>query len=426
MAATAKIQVANLESIKMAIAEKMDSVAFSSWIVPLKFDVSANTLSLIAQNQFSADFIKSVYSNVLQSVADDFNLSLYIGSGTCVQKITTSANDNNEAKIFVPAQSVTTKPAAFDNFIMSEENTFVLSACKKLALGGASFSPLFLYGQTGCGKSLLASCISAESKGRTLMMTGSQFVSEFGRAMSERSVFAFKDFCRNCDTFILDDVHVLSGKHATTEEFLNLLMDLRSTNKNIVLTANAAPGNLSGFDRRIQSLFASGLVADISTPNKNVKKTMLLRNGVGLDVAEMLSGRISGDGHLINGVAKKIKTYTELMNEKVTSDIAEKLLSDTLQKNKTPISMVKSMCEKLGVSYDAICGTGRSRTLVRARQIMMVALKSATKMSLSEIGRVCGDRDHATVLYAVSQIEKARGSDLMLAAEIDQMIEECR
>lgn len=426
MQATAKKLVTDLESIKMAIAAKMDSAGFKSWIAPLKFDISDTTLSLIAVNQFSADFIKSVYLNILQSVAADFNLSLYIGAGVVSQQVSHSANDN-ETKVFTPTTaSVIQTSIAFNNFITSEENSFVLSACRKLASGSASFSPLFIYGATGCGKSLLAECINAEAVGRTLMMTGSQFVSEFARSIREHSIFAFKDFCRNCDTFIMEDVHILAGKRATTEEFLHLLMDLRGSNKNIVLTANAAPSNLSGFDRRLQSLFASGLVADIAQPNKNVRKTMLVRSGVALDVAEMLSGRIAGDGHLIAGVAMKIKTYSELMNEKVTMDVAEKLLTDTLQKNKTPLSMIKTMCEKLGVSFDEICGAGRSRTLVRARQIMMVALKSVTKLSLSEIGRVCGDRDHATVLYAISQIEKAKSSDLILAAEIDQMIEECR
>jgi len=426
MQATAKKLVTDLESIKMAIAAKMDSAGYSSWIAPLKFDVSDTTLSLIAVNQFSADFIKSVYLNILQSVAADFNLALYIGTGIASQNISHSANDN-ETKVFIPTTTpVTQTSIAFNNFITSEENSFVLSACRKLASGSASFSPLFIYGSTGCGKSLLAECINAEAVGRTLMMTGSQFVSEFARSIREHSIFAFKDFCRNCDTFIMEDVHILAGKRATTEEFLHLLMDLRGANKNIVLTANAAPSNLSGFDRRLQSLFASGLVADIAQPNKNVRKTMLVRGGVSLDVAEMLSGRIAGDGHLIAGVAMKIKTYSELMNEKVTMDVAEKLLTDTLQKNKTPLSMIKTMCEKLGVSFDEICGAGRSRTLVRARQIMMVALKSVTKLSLSEIGRVCGDRDHATVLYAISQIEKAKSSDLILATEIDQMIEECR
>ena len=425
MQAAVKTLQIDLESIKTAIAKKIDSAGFVSWIAPLGFDVTGRTLSLIAQNQFSADFIKSVYLKTLESVAADFGLALYIGTGAPVQSVAVGANDNT-SKNFIPADDVVASSVCFDNFVTSGDNSFVVSACKKMATGSASFSPLFVYGPSGCGKSLLAECINSTAPGRTLMMTGPQFVSEFLRAMREHSVFAFKDFCRNCDTFILDDVQALSGKRATMDEFLHLILDLRASGRNIVLVANAAPGNLVGFDRRAQSLLASGLVADVAAPDRFVKHAMLVRNGVAHDVAEMLAGHIGGDGHLVAGVAKKIMTYAELMNERVTIQIAEKLLSDTLQKSKTPLAMVKSMCEKLGVSYDAMCGPSRSRGLVRARQMMMTALKSATKLSLAEIGRLCGDRDHATVLYAISQIEKLKSSDLLLTAEMDQLISECR
>ena len=428
MQVAAKKMMTNLEQIKGAIAAKMDVASYSSWISPLQFDVCGDTLVLTAQNQFSADFIGSVHANVLSSVAAEFGLNVKI----CVRGATVSANvaNDNNVQTYTPAKAekvatVATKNA-FDCFVSCEENSFVLSACKKLAAGAVPFSPLFIYGPAGCGKSLLVNCIENASEGRVIKMSGGQFVAEFTRSLHDKSVFAFKDFCRNCDTFILDDVQTLAGKRATCEEFVQLIVDLRAAGKNVVLTANAAPNNLSGFDRRMQSLLASGLVADVVAPNANVKRVMLNRAGVSSDVAEALATRIAGDGHLVGGVATKIKTYSELMGETVTLEIAQRLLSDTLQKSKTPIAMVKSMCEKLGVAYDAVCGKGRSRAVVLARQMMMAVLKGATNMSLTEIGRVCGDRDHATVLYAISQVEKLKKTDLVLDAQINQMIEECR
>ena len=270
----------------------------------------------------------------------------------------------------------------------------------------------------------MAECVERAAAGRVIKMSGGQFVSEFTRSLHDRTVFAFKDFCRNCDTFILDDVQMLAGKRATCEEFIQLILDLRAAGKNVVLTANAAPNNLNGFDRRMQSLMASGLVADVVAPTMNVRRVMLMRAGVAADMADAIASRVASDGHLVAGVAMKIKTYAELMGETVTMDVVQRLLSDSLQKAKTPIAMVKSMCEKLAVSYDAVCGKGRSRAIVLARQMMMAVLKDATNLSLAEIGRVCGDRDHATVLYAISQIEKLKKTDLVLAAQISQMVAE--
>ena len=427
MQAAATIKMTNLEVIKGAIAAKMDSAAFSSWISPLNFEIADNTLVLTAQNQFSADFISGVHGATLNAVAAEYGLVVRIAVRGAAVAPATVANDN-AVQSYAPAARATddATTATFEEFVASDENAFVVSACKKLAAGCVPFSPLFIYGPAGCGKSLLARCINSAATGRTIMMTGGNFVSEFARALHDRTIFAFKDYCRNCDTFIMDDVQMLAGKRATCEEFMQLIMDLRSAGKNIVLTANAAPGNLTGFDRRAQSLMASGLVADMVQPNENVRRVMLLRAGVASDVATELAHRTAADGHLVRGVIMKIKTYNDLMGMPVDMNVASRLLADTLQRAKTPISMVRAMCEKLGVSYDAVCGRGRSRALVMARQVMMAVLKSATGLSLSEIGGYVGGRDHATVVYAISQIEKQKQTDLVLAAQINQLVAECK
>lgn len=421
-----KISSSRAESILEAIRARVPSAAFESWITPLKISTDENFLNIIAQNQFSADFINRTYKSMFESVADEFGLELSIGIARAVQTVARAENDN-EIKDFHPIHNA---PRAahhnFDAFIISDENSFAVSAAKKLADGAVTFSPLFIYGASGCGKSLLVGCINSSGHGKTLFMTGAQFVSEFLRSISEKSVFAFKDFCRNCDTFIMDDVQALSGKRACMDEFQTLLVDLIKSNVNVVLTANAAPGSLTGFDRRMQSVFASGLTVDLAAPSQNVRRAMLMGAGVSINVADALAPRIAADGHLVNGIAKKIQTYSEIMNEKITIEIADKLLADVIVKNKTPLSMVRAMCEKLGVSQTAVCSSSRARAVVRARQIMMFALKSATKLSLSEIGMLVGDRDHATVLYGIAQVEKLRKTDLLADAEINQMLDECR
>ena len=421
-------QNVNVESIKKAIAAQIDSAGFTAWIMPLGFEIKNDCLNLTAHNQFSADYVKREYGNVLQNIAADFCLSLNVFVRGNMNVVNCSANDNvvcaytPENKNVVKQQ----KRNAFDDFVVMDENMFAVAACKKMAVGGASFSQLFISGPAGCGKTLLANCICTSFDGRVVMMSGGQFVSDFARALRDKTIFSFKDFCRNCDMFILDDVCALAGKRATMDEFLQLLTDLRNNGKRVVLTANVAPNALIGFDRRMQSLFASGLVVDVVAPNAFVRRAMLNRAGVAPDVADELSKRIGGDGHLVNGVINKINTYQELMGESVDMDVAAHLLGDILNKNKTPLMMVKSMCEKMCVSYDEICGSSRARRLVRARQIMMSVLKSVTNLSLTEIGNVCGGRDHATVVYALSQIENQKASDLILNAEISDLIQICK
>ena len=416
-------QNVNLESIKAVISSKIDSAGWTSWIAPLQFNLSGDCLDLVAHNQFAADYVQSVYGNTLRNIAADFCLGLNISVAS--RQTVKTANDNVVAS-FAPSMDTNIKSDCFDKFVASDENAFAVAACKKIASGNANFAILFIYGASGCGKSMLTDCIYNESEKTTIKMSGGQFVSDFARALRDKTIFAFKDCCRNCDTFILDDVCALAGKRATMDEFMQLVIDLRNSGKNVVITANAAPNALNGFDRRMQSLFASGLVVDLVAPNVNVRRSILRNAGVDKDVCEELSKRLANDGHLIEGVINKINTYTELMGERVDMNIASRLLGDVMERAKTPISMVKSMCEKMCVSYEEICGNSRTRRLVRARQIMMCALKNATHLSLTEIGNVCGGRDHATVVYALNQIESQKSNDLVLGAEIDAMINLCK
>ena len=412
----------DLDAIKAKIAERMDAACFSAWISPLNVKLSDNQLVFVAPNQFTADYISATYLNILQTVAAEYGCGACVRVANAMPVRRVNANDNNTQTYTAPVFDKCDDN--FDAFVSSEENAFVLSACKKIADGSAKFSPLFIYGPAGCGKTLLANSINAAAHGRTVMMSGAAFVSEFARALQNKTIFAFKDYCRNCDTFIMDDVNVLAGKRATCEEFLQLIVDLRESGKQIILTANAAPSNLTGFDHRAQSLFASGLVADVVAPTRAVRKTIFERAGVDSNLADMLAGRVSPNGHIISGIVNKVKAYGEIMGEKINAAIVENLLSDTLKKSKSPILIVKSMCEKLGVSYDAVCGNGRARALVLARQMMMVVLKNVTTLSLSEIGSYVGGRDHATVMYGIARIEKIQGSDLVMASQIAQMIEE--
>ena len=269
MQATAINKSVNVESVMKAFAAKIDSAGFATWIAPLQMNVCENCLSLVAQNQFTADYIKREYGNVLKNVAADFLLDLDItvcSNSACVK----SANDNVICEFVKPVKQAIKNKNGFDSFICSDENMFAVAACKKIASMESPFSQLFIYGPAGSGKSMLLDCICNTTDKNVVKMSGGQFVADFARALRDKTIFSFKDFCRNCDLFIMDDVCALAGKRATSDEFLQLMMDLRAAGKSVVLTANCTPNALNGFDRRIQSLLASGLVVDVVAPNAHV------------------------------------------------------------------------------------------------------------------------------------------------------------
>ncbi|MDR0967617.1 MAG: hypothetical protein LBL75_02165 [Rickettsiales bacterium] len=423
--AVSKQIIANADSVKNSLRQILPNDVYETWFAPLKISVVENNLNVHAQNQFSADFITRSYSDVLESVASEFGLCLFISVSASVAKIQ-SVNDNVKCEFIPVADTKTTPSLDFSAFITSDENSFAVAAARQVANLSANFSPLFIHGAPASGKSHLCACINGAARGRTLMMTGAGFVSEFLRAITQKSVFAFKDFCRNCDVFIMDDVQAIAGKRACTDEFISLLVDLIANKKAIVLTANSAPSQITGFDRRIQSVLASGLSVDLVAPSVSTRRAMLVRSGMSNTLAESVATKLPANAHIVMGAAKKMSAYAELMGEKITDAVAEKLLSDVLQKNKTPTMMIRAMCDKMGVSVDSVCGNSRTRGVVRARQIIMAALRGGTKMSLSEIGRALGDKNHATILYGLNQIDAACKTDLLLNAEIAQMTAECR
>ena len=396
-------------SIKNVLCGSVSNAEFDSWIAPLNAEISDNQIRIIAPNQFVADFIKRSFMDKIAHAAKAFDMVATLGAG--------NISNDNLRQTFTPATSnlspTTTK------FITSEVNSFALSAVNKMCGGAVSFSPLFIHGAAGSGKSTVAKIVSESAKGKTLCMTGAQFVSEFLRSMNEHSVFAFKDFMRRCDNLIIEDVQALIGKRASCEEFQVLLSDMIKAGKNILITSNAAPSALT-FDRGLQSLLASGLTADLTGPDVIVREQMMANGGVPSKIANALANQLPADGHIVSGVVKKIIAYKELMGE-VDMEIAMRLVSDVVQKTRSNLSLAREMASKIGIPFEEIESASRSRAVARARQMIMFALKKSTRMTLSEIGRIF-NRNHATVLHAIATIESALLTDLVMNAEIEQLI----
>lgn len=415
----AKVKDLGVE-IKHIIKTKTDADAYDAWIAPLNVSQNGNMVTMVAASRFNADFIRATFGHILQEVKNETGLEIVLDNlRPNLKLIESPANQNvKRAPDDVPDIDCIVD---FDSFVCSEQNRFALSAVKKCASGRVSFSPLVIYGASGTGKSMLVDLLKRNAKDRVVSISGAQFVSDFVRSMKTDSIFAWKDAMRGCDMFVMDDVQAIAGKRASADEFLSLLDELVRMGKKIVLTSNIAPSQIAGFDRRLVSLMSSGLSVDLSAPDAAVRQMILEKSSLGESGAKWVASRAPANGHILSGICKKIAAWRELDCGDLSESVLEKLLGDVLEKERTPLASVKNMCAKLGVSFDDVMSATRTRAVVFARQKIMAALKMSTALTLAEIGRLVGGRDHASVLYALSQIEKIKQTDMLLAAELMEL-----
>lgn len=400
-------------NVKNVIKSKMDCGAYDAWIEPLAVSEENGKIILTASSRFNADFIRKAFGNILLDVEAENNVAIKLDfRRPNLKLIENPANDNKKGAVAAESN--------FDGFICSNANQFALSAVKKCAAGTATFSPLVIYGPTGSGKSLLLELLKQNARMKVVSTTGARFVSDFVRGMKDGGVFAWKDALRGCDMLVMDDVQGLAGKRASADEFLSLLDDLIRMKKTVVLTSNIAPSQIAGFDRRLASLMASGLSVDLAAPDEESREKFMIKSGVCEQAAKAIAARTPANGHILAGICKKIAAWKELDCGDLSESVLEKLLGNVLEKQKTPLCVVKNMCAKLGVAFDDVASATRTRAIVFARQKIMCALKTSTNLTLSEIGRLVG-RDHASVLYAIAQIEKAKQTDMLLESEIAEL-----
>ena len=339
-----------------------------------------------------------------------------------------------------PVAAVPTAPAAeaveqpvlnaqftFDRFVPDESNLVAFNAARALAEPGpVRFSPLFLHGGTGQGKSHLMTAVghaflAAQPGARVLAMSAERFMFEFVAAMRAKDTFAFKARLRGCDLLLIDDLQFISGKDATQQEFFHTINEIMAAGKRIVITADRAPQALDGVEARIVGRLASGLVADIRPSTLTLRRAVLARRVGELgDVAvpdavlDLLATRIASSIREVEGAFNRIAAYAQLTGATIDLDFATSVLGDTLrgaQRRVTIDQIQKAVSDHFELKPLDLISARRARAVARPRQIAMYLSKRLTTRSLPEIGRKFGGRDHSTVIHAVRRIEELRDTD---------------
>lgn len=325
----------------------------------------------------------------------------------------------------------------FERFVTADENRVAFNAAKALAGGELRFSPLFIHSATGQGKTHLMNAIGAAYRARVpgatiLFMSAEKFMVDFVSAMRDRDTLTFKSRLRSADLLMIDDIQFIAGKGSTQEEFLHTLNELTTAGKRIVISADRAPQALDGVETRILSRLASGLVVDIKPASyalrlEIVKAKLATMPDVAMpeQVAELLAARIQTSVRELEGALNRLTAYALLNERTIDLAFAQEVLGEMLNASTRRITIdeiQRAVSAHYGMRQAEMVSARRARAVARPRQIAMYLAKRLTPRSLPEIGRRFGGRDHTTVIHAVKQIERLRGEDADLDADVRTLI----
>jgi chromosomal replication initiator protein len=326
----------------------------------------------------------------------------------------------------------------FDSFVVGKPNELAHAAARRVAEGGpVTFNPLFLYGGVGLGKTHLMHAIAHELQARqpelrVLYLSAEQFMYRFVQALRDKQIMDFKEMFRSVDVLMVDDVQFIAGKDSTQEEFFHTFNALIDQNKQIVISADRAPGEIKDLEERIKSRLQCGLVVDLHPTDYELRLGILQQKAEfyrtqykGLQIAhgvlEFLAHRITTNVRVLEGALTRLFAFASLVGREITLDLAQDCLADILRASDRKLTIEeiqRKVAEHYNVRLSDLIGPKRLRTIARPRQVAMYLAKHLTPRSLPEIGRRFGGRDHTTIMHGIRKIEELMAIDSQLSDDL--------
>lgn len=333
------------------------------------------------------------------------------------------------------------KRFTFDSFVVGKPNELAHAAARRVSEGGpVTFNPLVLYGGVGLGKTHLMHAIAWELKTKhpelnVLYLSAEQFMYRFVQALRERRMMDFKHLFRSVDVLMVDDVQFIAGKDSTQEEFFHTFNALVDQNKQIIISADRAPGEIKDLEDRVKSRLQCGLVVDLH-PTDYELRLGILQNKVqqysntypGLEISdgvlEFLAHRISTNVRVLEGALTRLFAFASLVGREIDMELTQDCLADVLRASERKITVEeiqRKVSEYYNIRLSDIIGPKRLRSYARPRQVAMYLCKQLTSRSLPEIGRRFGGRDHTTVMHGVKRIEELKLTDGQIAEDVEML-----
>jgi chromosomal replication initiator protein len=421
---------------------------FKSWIEPLVLDrLHEGVARFEVPTKFMRDWVSRNYAEVIRqhlvkAGAEVERVEFHVAGGRMMAQPAKPTSDlkkqdsgDGSDLIIAPLDQRFT----FDSFVVGKPNELAHAAARRVAEGGpVTFNPLFLYGGVGLGKTHLMHAIAHELRKRqpqlrVLYLSAEQFMYRFVQALRDKEIMGFKELFRSVDVLMVDDVQFIAGKDSTQEEFFHTFNALVDQNKQIVISADRAPGEIKGLEERIKSRMQCGLVVDLHPTDYELRLGILQQKAdqyrgqypdlrIAPGVLEFLAHRISTNVRVLEGALTRLFAFASLVGREISHELTQDCLADILRASDRKVTIEeiqRKVSEHYNIRLSDMIGPKRVRTIARPRQVAMYLAKTMTTRSLPDIGRRFGGRDHTTIMHGVRKVEELKSTDSQLAEDLD-------
>ena len=441
------------KAVQSTMKEKLGQDIFESWLKKIELIEEFNNYVLISvSTRFIRDWITSRYLDQILQIIKEYRKNIirieFVIEDKNNKQSKSFKNDlekNNENFIkdnvsfikdsFLQYNRIDPNKN-FDNFITGPSNKLAFEASKKVSQDVSHYNPLYLYGGVGMGKTHLLNSIglSLKEKNKVLFISAERFMYQFVKSIKSNEMVKFKEYFRNTDILLIDDIQFMNGKEAMQEEFFHTFNALIEKGSQIIVSADRPPNKLTRIQERIKSRFSGGLVVDIQNPDYELRYKIIKSKtdelelfysnqiNINKEIQEFISNEIRTSIRELVGALNRIVSFSRIYNKVPSLSEVRVILKDLLNfsENKVTIDFIQTVvCKFFKISKNEMLSPRRSRYLVRPRQAAIYLSKMLTSKSLPEIGRAFSNRDHTTVIHSVKIIDKLRKEDNELNINID-------
>ena len=437
--------------IQSDMKNKLGLDIYESWLKKIDFvEEFNNYLLLSVPTRFIRDWITSRYLDQILQIIKSYKKDIIRVEFKIVEKENKKnveeknlgVVDNTENVSFIKdtyLQYNRIDPnKRFDNFITGSSNKLAYEASLKVSENISHYNPLYVYGGVGMGKTHLLNSIGLELKKshKVMFISAERFMYQFVKSIKSNDMVKFKEYFRNTDILLIDDIQFMNGKEAMQEEFFHTFNALLDKGSQIILSADRAPNKLSRIQERIKSRFSGGLVVDIQKPDYELRKKIVERKTeelnnlyaeqikISKEIQDFISKEITTSIRELVGAINRIVSFSRIYNKVPNLAETKVVLKDLLNiaENKVTIDLIQTVvCKFFKISKNEMLSSRRSRYLVRPRQTAIYLTKILTSKSLPEIGREFSNRDHTTIIHSVKTIEKLKEKDPEMVDNINKL-----